>query len=203
MTGETTNSSMSGVAISYLQSQAQLPLEDLKNAFAHVKRKQGLILAQFFKQFYFEKEFKKACFKEDGSNFLKKDLFSSSEFQDIDFDVIVEITSGTKMTIASDISMLNECFKEGKISLETYIKSYPDCAISNKDDMIRQIEAEKSSTLSLLTKENESLKKEIEKALKDIETQKNAFDDITSVIDENKRLKEFIALNIKQTISQE
>ena len=57
MTGETLGAGMSGAAIAQLQSQAQQPVEELKDAFWLVKEKQGKVLAQFFKLFYTEKEF--------------------------------------------------------------------------------------------------------------------------------------------------
>ena len=57
MTGETLGAGMSGAAIAQLQSQAQQPVEELKDAFWLVKEKQGKVLAQFFKLYYTEKEF--------------------------------------------------------------------------------------------------------------------------------------------------
>ena len=65
----------------------------------------------------------------------------------------VEPVGGTRASIASDISMLDNCLRNGKISLETYIKSYPDSAINNKQEILKQIEAEKSSETELLRKE--------------------------------------------------
>ena len=53
MTGETLGASMSGAAIAQLQSQAQQPVEELRDAFWLVKEKQGKVLAQFFKLFFY------------------------------------------------------------------------------------------------------------------------------------------------------
>jgi hypothetical protein len=52
MTGEAIGANMSGAAIAQLQSQAQMPIEDLRNTFWRVKEKQGKVLAQFFKLYY-------------------------------------------------------------------------------------------------------------------------------------------------------
>ena len=57
MTGETIGANMSGAAIAQLQSQAQMPIEDLRDSFWLVKEKQGKVLAQFFRLYYCEKEF--------------------------------------------------------------------------------------------------------------------------------------------------
>ena len=54
MTGETLGANMSGAAIAQLQSQAQQPIEELRDSFWLVKEKQGRVLAQFFKLFYRE-----------------------------------------------------------------------------------------------------------------------------------------------------
>lgn len=57
MSGEVLGANMSGAAIAQLQSQAQQPIEELKDAFWLTKEKQGRVLAQFFKLYYSQKEF--------------------------------------------------------------------------------------------------------------------------------------------------
>ncbi len=57
MSGEVLGANMSGAAIAQLQSQAQQPIDELKDAFWLTKEKQGRVLAQFFKLYYSQKEF--------------------------------------------------------------------------------------------------------------------------------------------------
>ncbi|MBO5313095.1 MAG: hypothetical protein J6B29_03925 [Clostridia bacterium] len=158
ISSEALSSSMSGVAIAQLQAQAEVPLEDLRAGFWEAKRKQGLILAQFFKLYYYEREFIKKTKDNAGEDKEEIDTFSSSEYESSVFDVIVEPVGGTKASVASDISMLDNCLKNGSISLETYIKAYPDSAINNKQEILEQIKAEKSSEIIQLRKELERYK---------------------------------------------
>ena len=89
--------------------------------------------------------------------------------------------------------MLDECLKNGKISLETYIRAYPSSAITNKEEILRQIEREKKSDGECLKKENEELKKELEKSNSKLKEQSGTIDKITALIEENERLKVMIA----------
>ena len=158
MSGEVLWNNMSGAAIAQLQAQAQLPIEELKSDFWAVKRKQGLIVAQFMKLYYYNRVFITKT-EEDGIEKDVFDTFSSEDYENSIFDVEVEVTGGVKATVASDISVLDACLSNGNISLEAYIKAYPDCAISNKSEILRQIELEKSSQITKLKEELELLKK--------------------------------------------
>ena len=193
MTGETVGTNMSGAAIAQLQSQAQLPIEEMRNEFWLVKQKQGRVVAQFMKLFYYGRRFLKTVCTDDGAPYCVCDRFSSADYKSAQFDVTVEATSGLKSSVASDISMLDECLKNGKISLETYIRAYPSSAITNKEEILRQIEREKKSDGECLKKENEELKKELEKSNSRLKEQSGTIDKITALIEENERLKVMIA----------
>ena len=64
---------------------------------------------------------------------------------------------------------------------------------TNKEEILRQIEREKKSDGERLRKENEELKKELEKSNSKLKEQSAAIDKITSLIDENERLKVIMA----------
>ena len=82
--------------------------------------------------------------------------------QRYDFFLIYAIFGGIKSSIASDISLLDSCLKNGKISLETYIRAYPESAITNKEAILKQIELEKSSEIEKLRSEVKKLRGEKE-----------------------------------------
>ena len=153
VTGESFGTNLSGAAIAYLQAQAQVPLEELKSEFYSVKRKQGEVVAQFLKHYYFKRAFIKEVQEQKGNIHEEFDEFSSIDFENSLFDVYVEAVGGTKATVASDISMLDTCLKNGSISLETYIRAYPESAITNKEAILKQIELEKSSEINALRAE--------------------------------------------------
>lgn len=235
MTGETLGASMSGAAIAQLQSQAQQPVEELRDAFWLVKEKQGKILAQFFKLYYTEKEF---SFKAkdapadmqmpmqngmpggmadgmpmqigmppadplaalsmnqggvEGEEQLMTDTFSSSEFADVDFSVVVEATAGTKASTAGDINMLDILVAKGAISVKTYVKSYPEDALSNRTELLRAVEEEEQGQIRQLTSQLEQAQMQIAEMTATIEEQKKTVDQVIAVIDENTRLKTHIA----------
>ncbi len=158
MTGEKYYSNLSGSAIAYLQAQANMPIEELRNNFYSAKRKQGRVLAQFLKLYYYKKCFIKLKKESDGTEKEVLGIFNSRDYEDSIFDVVVEAVGGSKASVASDISLLDNCLKNGSISLETYIKAYPESAITNKQEILKQIELEKNSELQKLKEELELYK---------------------------------------------
>lgn len=157
MGGDLQWSNMSGVAIAQLQAQAQLPIEELRSQFWEVKRKQALVIAQFMKLYYYKKQFVTVV-NQEGKNKEVFDYFTSNDYENSIFDVSVEACGGSNYSTSSVISMLDSCLNSGKISIETYIKSYPDSALINKSELLKQIEAEKTSELERLRKELSELK---------------------------------------------
>ena len=153
LSGEALSANMSGVAIAQLQAQAEVPIEELRSSFWEVKKKQGKILAQFIRLYYYDKEFIRKTRDSKGNECEVCDYFYSKDYKSSILDVVVEPTRGTKASISSEINLLDTCLKTGKISLETYIKAYPEGVISNKSSILEQIEAEKASETEQLRKE--------------------------------------------------
>lgn len=160
MTGDAISSNLSGAAIAYLQSQAQVPIDELRNSFWHAKRKQGKVVAQFLRHFYFKRAFICQGNENDSEQKANYDEFSSNEYDGACFEVYVEAVGGTKASLASDISLLDTCLKNGSISLETYIRAYPESAITNKEEILKQINREKESELQMLREEITRLRSE-------------------------------------------
>ena len=159
MTGEIYSSTLSGAAIAYLQAQAQIPIEELRSNFWEAKRKQGLVVAQFLKRCFWKRAYIKEICDSSGKTTSELDDFYSCDYENVLLDVYVEAIGGTKSSLASDISLLDTCLKNGNISLETYIKAYPASAITNKEEILNQIQKEKLSEMSLLKCELEYYKK--------------------------------------------
>ena len=158
LSGEALSSNLSGVAIAQLQAQAEVPIEELRATFWEAKKKQGAVLAQFIRLYYYDKHFIRHSTAENGKECEICDTFFSQEYENAIFDVIVEPTKSPRASLSSDISLLNECLKSGKISFETFIKAYPEGSISNKSSILHQIEQEKSSEIYKLRKELEMYK---------------------------------------------
>lgn len=137
-----------------------MPIDELRNTFWHVKRKQGKVVAQFLRHFYFKRAFICQGNERDSEQMANYDEFSSNEYDGACFEVYVEAVGGTKASLASDISLLDTCLKNGSISLETYIRAYPESAITNKEEILKQINREKESELQMLREEITRLRSE-------------------------------------------
>ena len=194
MTGETVGSNMSGAAIAALQSQAQQPVEELREAFWQVKVRQGQVLAQFFKQYYEQYPFTYTDTDPDsGEEHSAQDTFTGAEFAGFAFDVAVEAVKGSKSSNAGDINMLDALLAKGAISPETYVNIYPEDAISNKTDMVEALRAEREGELAQLRAEAEQLKAALEQEQTRTQERQKAFDAVQSTIKENQALKEQLA----------
>lgn len=220
MTGETLKSGMSGAAIAQLQSQAQQPVEELREAFWLVKEKQGKVLAQFFKLYYEGAEFvpladesapampsgaaeaaMQSTAPMQGTGMAdprQVQIFNGSQYSDVEFEVVVEATGSTKYSAAGDINVLEVLYGKGAISLETFIRSYPDDALSNKSKLLEGIESEKNGQLQQLTGELQATQQKLMEATSLIEQQRQTVDQVVSVISENNKLKSLLAAVYKE-----
>ena len=187
MTGETLGASMSGAAIAQLQSQALQPVEELKKSFWKVKEKQGRVMAQFFKLFYSPTRFTYTPEDALGSTDERRvDTFSSAEYADTDFDVVVESVGGTNASIAGDINALETALKLGAISPLTYFQLYPSDALSNRTEILRVLESEEANKVAALSQQIQQLSQQLE-------SQKQTVDQVMTLMNENERLKAALA----------
>lgn len=209
MTGETLGAGMSGAAIAQLQSQAQQPIEELKDTFWLVKEKQGKVLAQFFKLYYKEKEFTYESVEPKvdklGQPILDDfgqpqeeeveltDIFNSADYQGVDFEVVVEATAGTKSSAAGDINALDVLLAKGLISMKTYLKAYPKDALSNKTEILKGIEEDEKSQVAQLTQRLKQAEEQLAQSTQIIQQQKETVDKVVAVIQENNKLKSLVA----------
>ena len=209
MTGEVIGSNMSGAAIAQLQSQAQQPIEELKDAFWLAKEKQGKVLAQFFKLYYTEKEFTftQTETKRDaeGNQILNKygmpeeeeiqltDIFNSADFINTQFEVVVEVINGTKSSAAGDINILDTLLARGLISLRTYLRAYPKDALSNRSEILKGVEEDENNQLAQLQARMQQYEEQLTQSAQIIQQQKETVDKVVSLIKENNQLKTVIA----------
>lgn len=190
MTGETIGANMSGAAIAQLQAQAQMPIEDLRDTFWNVKKKQGKVLAQFYKHFYLDADF--SYEKTDPSTNDKSvisDKFSSRDFEALDFDIVVEATQGTRSSAASDIAMLDGLLSGGHIGIEAYVNAYPDEAVGNKSEILKAIKAAQASELAMMKAALEQMTRERDEYARMAQAQADLVKKASSVVGENGRLK--------------
>ena len=214
MTGESIGANMSGAAIAQLQSQAQIPIEDLRDSFHKVKIKQGRVLAQFYKLFYRDAEYAyegeapspavgqgavgQGMIEQGmvdqgvvapGGKITQIGRFTGADYADVDFEVSCEVMSGTRFSTAGDINVLDVLFGRGAISLRTYIEAYPDDAISNKAKLLECIEGEASDQVAQLTAQLQQAMAQLQESAQIIKDQKQTVDDAVQCIRGNSNLK--------------
>ena len=181
MTGELSGAGLSGTAIARLQSQALLPIEDLRATFMSVKRKQGRVLAQFYKLYFSERVF---TFVPENKDEAVTKRFTPSAYDGKELEVVVETVLGANASVAGDISVLDTLLKNGKISLKAYVNAYPDSALTDKRKLLNKISADTD-------------KEKYEAKIAELEAKLKENDDTVSrvqaLISENKSLKEYIA----------
>lgn len=208
MSGEVLGANMSGAAIAQLQSQAQQPIEELKDAFWLTKEKQGRVLAQFFKLYYSQKEFSFTPSQKQAEELGEQtpalddltdeetqltDIFDSSEFASTDFSVVVEATAGTKASAAGDINALDVLLQKGHISIKTYLRAYPKDALSNRTEILKGIEADEQDAITQLQAQLKQYEEQLAQSTQVIQQQKETVDKVVALIQENNQLKTFIA----------
>ena len=190
MSGEALKSGMSGAAIAQLQAQAQKPIEELRESFWLVKEKQGMVLAQFFKHFYyFDKRFTYSTLDADGKQTEADGAFNSALFEGINFSVTAEATQGTRSSVVSDVAMLDALLGKGAIDVKTYIEMYPESAIGNKSEIMRLMEAREQAEVNMLKAQLEQYASQLEQNAEIIQQQRQIVDNILPTIQENNRLK--------------
>lgn len=202
MSGELVKAGMSGTAIAQLQAQAQTPIEDLREYFWLVKRKQGMVLAQFFKHFYyFDKSFAyKGINEETKEKEDKTGIFNSSQFEGVNFSVVVEATQGTRSSVVGDISMLERALTAGAINLKTYVKAYPESAIGNKSEILELLEQQEQGEIEQLKAQISEMTTQLGEYAKVVERQREVVDKIMPTIKENNSIKaDFAALQKEYT----
>lgn len=201
MSGEVIGANMSGSAIAYLQAQSQQPIDELKNRYWEVKRKQGKVIEQFAKLFYtFDKSFSYENIEqvqdENGQITDKKsqvsDVFNGEKYQTTDFTVVCEAMTGTKSSTSGDINVLDVLLAKGFISVTTYIKAYPEDALSNKTELLKMIEADEQREINALKQQNTQYAEQLTEMTKMVNEQNQVVDKAVSAIKEMNLLKSTI-----------
>lgn len=188
MTGEVLGANMSGAAIAQLQSQAAQPIQDLRETFWQVKKKQGRVLAQFFKLYYYATPYTYTPENDDGTA-KATGIFRSSDFADVEFDVVVETMSGTRSSSAGDINMLDTLLKVGAIDAKTYVKAYPQDALANKSEILNGIDKSQEEQLVQLQQQNAQQQAQLQQLLAVVQRNGNTVSNAVATIQKYEKLQ--------------
>ena len=190
MTGETSGANMSGAAIAQLQSQASMPIEELRNGFWRFKEKDGKILEQFYRHYY-NVDTNYRIKPEDDSNggqYLQK-VFNAELYDDAEFTVVVKAQSGTRSSPAGDIAFLDGLLASGAITAQDYVENYPDQALSDKSRFVKVVENAAENALLECQKMLKQREEELVQAADLLEQQNKVVNNAAKTINENKELR--------------
>lgn len=194
MTGEALGANMSGAAIAQLQSQANRPIEEQRERFWKVKERQGKVLEQFFKLYYDNKRFtytKPIKDMETGEEQDQTidDTFNGAEFQDKEFSVIVEATSGTRSSAAGDVNFLDTLFAKGYIDVVSYVKAYPSDILTDKSKIQKIVEESQGNQVMMLQEQLKKQQEQLVSASQLLEKQNAVINSVTTITRDNNNLR--------------
>lgn len=193
MNGETIGTGFSGAAIALLQEAAKHPINDLREAFWNVKKKQGLVMAQFFRLFYQGAEYVREEEKNNEDGTVEKAkvraTFDAATMENVKFDVVCEATIGTNSSSAGTIALLDQLFTGGHISLTTYIKLYPADALTNKSELLEAVQAMEADKVTLLEESLKQVQGELDRCMAQMAADEQMVSRVRSIINENKELQ--------------
>ena len=193
MNGETIGTGFSGAAIALLQEAAKHPINDLREAFWNVKKKQGLVMAQFFRLFYQGAEYVREEEKKNEDGTVEKAkvraTFDAETMENVKFDVVCEATIGTNSSSAGTIALLDQLFTGGHINLTTYIKLYPADALTNKSELLEAVQAMEADKVTLLEESLKQVQGELDRCMAQMAADEQMVSRVRSIINENKELQ--------------
>ena len=187
MTGEVMGSNQSGTSIAYLQQQAQKPVNELVKTYRRYKEACAEILLQFYIHFYTDKEFIIEP-KQEGDKPTDA-IFNGSNYEGLDFTITIEVGAGTQYSEIANINLLDNLFNAGHIDLKTYLSSYPDNILGDKNKLMKAIEVQEQSQVAQLTAQNQQLTAQLEKSVEVLKQQSEIIESAKTIIDENRGLK--------------
>lgn len=169
LSGEVLGKNMSGQAIAQLQSQALLPTEEKRQRLQESKMKQGRIMEMFFRTHYddnrtftyTDQQFNEVTKKTE--EILKSDVFNATNYTNEIFDIVVEVTAGTRSSVSGDIAMLDLALQTKSIDFLTYLKLYPSDALSDKSKLIEELENGQREEIAVLRAQSVQYEEQIKK----------------------------------------
>jgi len=185
MHGELPSANLSGAAIAQLQSQAKMPVEELRKRFWRVKEQQGRIYEQFFKLFYDDAEY---VYQNENDEEVP-DKFDGTMYKDTQFSVVVEAVGGTRASSATDIQVLTDLAALKIISPLAFVSTLPDDFITNKSELIKIVKEEQNNEKNALMQAIQQATAQLKQDAEIIRQQQSIVDKAQAIINENRQLK--------------
>lgn len=192
MSGEVIGANMSGAAISALQSQAQLPLEELRQRFWRVKEKQAQVLMRYYRLFYDKRDFNGYEQDASGKKINKSYTFDPELLVGKRIDVVAQAGAGSSFSEITRLQVLENLASSGQITLKQFITLAGDKLLGDKEELLNEIELQEQSQIVVLSQENEKLKVQITQAAEVLSEQNKAIEQASQLVHNNRNLNKTI-----------
>lgn len=198
ITGETSTKDLSGYAIAQLSAQSQKPIALLQKELWRHKEREAEIIRQFIILFYNEETQYKypstALEKEQmmmaGQQPIEYNIgtFKGEEFENFEFDVLIEVGAGTQYSEIQSMSQLDGMLQGGFIDFMTYIECYPEKAMPCKTQLKEMIRAREASENTQLKQQIQELTAQLEQLANYSQSLENQNSDYKRVVAESQRM---------------
>jgi len=137
--GEALGANMAASAIIALQNQAKKPIEMYQRKFYRTYEKIGKIIEQFFKYYY--NDGRLFSYEEENERYVTS--INGKEYENIDFNLNVEVGTGGVYSESLAISLLDSLKASQDIDTDEYIELYPESIMTFKTKLKKMREQKK------------------------------------------------------------
>lgn len=184
MSGEMMGSNMSGAAISALQSQAEKPLDEMRNRFLRFKEKQAQVLLRFYKHYYDQEE----VVGKDNEHIV----FNAKDIANKKYTCVAEAGNGVAYSGLTRLTVFQEAMKAGQITFRDFIELSDENYIGNKRELLEALDKREQSQIVQLSAQNQQMQQQLVQAAEVISSQTESVGQASQLTNEIKRLNELI-----------
>ena len=212
ITGETSSKDLSGYAIAQLSAQSQKPIALLQKELWRHKEREGEIFRQFIILFYNEKtkyKYPTTALEREQMTMAKQPVmeynygeFEGSEFENFEFDVLIEVGAGTQYSEIQSMSQLDGLLEKQVIDFHTYVECYPEKAMPFKTQLREMMQAREMSENNQLKQQIQQLTAQLEQISNYSKTLEEQNSDYKRIVNESQQLVRQLTSEYTNKINQ-
>lgn len=139
-TGKAPSADLNATAIMLLQKAAAIPIESIKRRFYSLIEDIGRIWEDFWKIKY---NLPRQIILKDNDGEEYAAAFNGSDYQDVEFDLKIDVGPSSTYSESLVLSSLNEARARNDITFEQYLRYAPKTVVPYRDRLLKEIEEDK------------------------------------------------------------
>ncbi|WP_091016009.1 hypothetical protein [Paenibacillus amylolyticus] len=139
-TGKAPGADLNATAIMLLQKAAAIPIESIKRRFYSLIEDIGRIWEDFWKIKY---NLPRQIILKDNDGEEYAAAFNGSDYQDVEFDLKIDVGPSSTYSESLVLSSLNEARARNDITFEQYLRYAPKTVVPYRDRLLKEIEEDK------------------------------------------------------------